>query len=264
MALHPDLTAKLQSATEPCEALVSAEQHRTARNPHRLSFPINHQPKKQIIMMRIALLPALVAALLTTSLPLQSAPAKDSPPDPLAGAFFPPDLVMLAGERIGLTSEQRDRLRARVEKDQPHFEELRQRLERESTALAALAKKERVDEAALIAQLDKLLDAEREVKHAHVGLLAAVKNLLTQEQQAKLSELGKGGMEKFADETRQRIEGKVAQVQEHMQKWAEGGRDPSEIGRAMEKFKPLIEAGKVLEAEAELDRVLERLKKDVN
>jgi hypothetical protein len=72
-------------------------------------------------------------------------------------------------------------------------------------------------------------------------------------------------MEKFADETRQRIEGKVAQVQEHMQKWAESGRDPSEIGRAMEeKFKPLIEAGKVLEAEAELDRVLERLKKDVN
>ena len=41
------------------------------------------------------------------------------------------------------------------------------------------------------------------------------------------------------------------------------GRDPSAIGKLMEeKFKPLIEAGKVTEAEAELDRVLEQIKQD--
>jgi hypothetical protein len=44
---------------------------------------------------------------------------------------------------------------------------------------------------------------------------------------------------------------------------ADGGRDPSEILKTMEeKFKPLIEAGKVIEAEAALDRVLEQLAKD--
>jgi hypothetical protein len=48
-----------------------------------------------------------------------------------------------------------------------------------------------------------------------------------------------------------------------MQKWATSGRDPSAIGKAMEeKFKPLIEAGKVIEAEAELDRVLQQIKQD--
>jgi hypothetical protein len=48
-----------------------------------------------------------------------------------------------------------------------------------------------------------------------------------------------------------------------MQKWADSGRDPSAIGRTMEeKFKPLIESGKVIEAEAELDRVLDQIKQD--
>ena len=43
----------------------------------------------------------------------------------------------------------------------------------------------------------------------------------------------------------------------------DSGRDPSAIAKTMEeKFKPLMEAGKVGEAEAELDRVLEQLKPD--
>lgn len=105
-----------------------------------------------------------------------------------------------------------------------------------------------------------MLDAEREVKHLHFSILAAIKNLLTPEQQAKLSALSKDGAAAFAAETRRRIEGKIARVQAGAHKWAENGRDPSEIARSMdEKFKPLMEAGRVPEAEAELDRALARL-----
>ena len=50
-----------------------------------------------------------------------------------------------------------------------------------------------MDEAALVAQLDKVLDVERELKHLHIGLLVAIKNLLTPEQQAKLREIAKDG-----------------------------------------------------------------------
>lgn len=204
---------------------------------------------------------SLLLALLATLLPLHAAPAKDSPPpDPLEGAFFQPDLVMFASGRISLTQEQREALRARIEKAQPRFDELRQRLERESAALAALAKKERVDEAALTAQLDKLLDAERDMKRVHFGLLVAVKNLLTPEQQATLRKLAKEGVEKLTDETRQRLSAKVERVQAGAQKWADSGRDPSAIAQAMQdEFKPLIEAGKVSEAEAVLDRLLKQL-----
>ncbi len=206
---------------------------------------------------------SILIVLFASLLQLGAALAKDSPRDPLEGAFFPPDLVMLAGDRIGLTQEQREKLQRAVEQVQPRSDELRQRLERESAALTALAKKERVDEEALIAQLDKLLEAERDAKRLHIGLLARIKNLLTSEQQAKLREIAKEGGARLGEEMRQRLTEKVERVQQGAQKLAESGRDPSDILKRMEeKFKPLMDAGKVTEAEAELDRVLEQLKKD--
>ena len=62
--------------------------------------------------------------------------------------------------------------------------------------------------------------------------------------------------------TRKRLTEKVERVKAGARKWAEGGRDPSIIGQTMEaKFKPLMQAGKIVEAEAELDLVLEQLSK---
>jgi len=94
-------------------------------------------------------------------------------------------------------------------------------------------------------------------------LAVAIKNLLTPEQQAKLREIAKDGGAKIIEATRKRLTEKVERVKQGAQKWAASGHDPSDILRAMgEKFKPLIDAGKAIEAEAELDRLLERLKSD--
>ncbi|MBI4658377.1 MAG: periplasmic heavy metal sensor [Verrucomicrobia bacterium] len=202
-------------------------------------------------------------AFLTSLCPLFAADDSKKGADPFAGAFFPPELVFMARDRIALTQEQQEALRARVEKTQPRSDELRKKLERETAALAALAKQNRVDEAALVAQLDKLLDAERELKHLHVGLLVAMKNLLTQEQRAKLREIARDGGAQLGEDARKRLTEKVERVTQGAQKWMENGRDPSTILKTMEeKFKPLTEAGKVVEAEAELDRVLQQLKQD--
>ena len=66
-----------------------------------------------------------------------------------------------------------------------------------------------------------------------------------------------------SSDTTKRLKEKVERVKAGFQKWAAGGRDPSEIAKAMvEKFKPLMEAGKIVEAEAVLDRVLEQLAQD--
>jgi len=63
--------------------------------------------------------------------------------------------------------------------------------------------------------------------------------------------------------TRKRLTEKVERVKAGARAWAESGRDPSVIGQTMEeKFKPLMEAGKIVEAEAVLDSVLEQLTKD--
>jgi Spy/CpxP family protein refolding chaperone len=202
-------------------------------------------------------------ALLSTACRLAAADNSAAHTDPLAGAFFPPEVVLMAGDLINLTQEQREAVRARVEKTQARSNELTERLTRETAALSALARQGRVDEAALTTQLDKALDAERDLKHLHIGLLAWIKNLLTPEQQAKLKEITKDGGAPFLEATRQRLNEKVERVQQSVQKWAAGGHDPSAIAKRMEeKFKPLIEAGKPNEAEAELDLILEKINKD--
>jgi len=200
-------------------------------------------------------------ALLASLCPLFAADNSKTAADPFDGAFFPPELVMLARDRIALTSEQEKVFRARVEKTQARSDELRAKLEHETAALSAIAKQDHVDEAALGAQLDKVLDVEREVKHLHVGLLVATKNLLTPEQQAKLREIAKDGGAQLAQDTPKRLTEKVERVQAGAEKWASSGRDPSAIAKTMEeKVKPLLDAGKITEAEAELDRILEQLK----
>lgn len=199
---------------------------------------------------------------ITSLCPLFAADESKKVADPFAGAFFPPELVLMARDRIALTQEQQDAFRARVEKTQPRSDELRAKLESATSAAAALVKQERVDEAALSAQLDKVLDVERELKQLHVGLLVAIKNLLTPEQQAKLRVLAKDGTAQLVEDARKRLTEKVERVKAGAQKMAESGRDPSGVLKAMEeKFKPLMDADKVIEAEAELDRVLEQLAK---
>jgi Spy/CpxP family protein refolding chaperone len=201
--------------------------------------------------------------LLSTACRLAAADKPAVHADPLAGAFFPPEAVLMAGGLIGLTQEQREAVRARVEKTQSRSNELTERLSRETAALSAIARQGHVDEAALATQLDKALDAERDLKRLHIGLLAWIKNLLTPEQQAKLKEITKDGGAPFLEATRQRLNEKVERVQQGVQKWAASGHDPLAIAKRMEeKFKPLIEACKPNEAEAELDLILEQINQD--
>ena len=208
--------------------------------------------------MRIIALLALLSGLW----PLRAAADSPKVADPFAGAFFPPELVLLASDRIALTLQQRQAFHARMEKTKLRSDELRAKLQRETAALAALAKPPRVDETAIAAQLDKVLDVERELKHLHVETAVAIKNLLTPEQQAKLREIASDGGKQLMEATRRRLTEKVERVQQGAQQWAASGRDPSPIVKTMEeKIKPLLDAGKVIEAEADLDHLLEQLKR---
>jgi Spy/CpxP family protein refolding chaperone len=191
-------------------------------------------------------------AVLASACPLLAADRAKTATDPFAGAFFPPELLLLARDRIALTAEQEQTLREHMEKTQQRSDELRARLERETAALAVLAKQQHVDEAAIGAQLDRVLDVEREVKHLHIGLLAAVKNLLTPQQQTQLRKI---------EDASKHVPEKVECVKQIARAWEKAGRDTSSIAKAMdEKVRPLVEAGKLIEAETELDRLLEQLK----
>ena len=117
------------------------------------------------------------------------APAPQPGDDPFGRNFFPPELVMQHQEAIGLTAEQKEYLKAEIRQAQVKFTELQWKLQDEAEKLVSIVKQPRMDEGQLLAQLDRVLAAERDVKRAQVTLVARIKNKLTPEQQAKLEEL---------------------------------------------------------------------------
>lgn len=115
--------------------------------------------------------------------------AQQQPNDPLGDSLFPPELVMQNQQAIGLTEEQKNTLKADLRKAQMRFTELQWQLQDETEKLVALVKQDRVDEQQTLAQLDRVLTAEREIKRAQFSLLIQIKNHLTPEQRARLQEI---------------------------------------------------------------------------
>ena len=106
--------------------------------------------------------------------------------DPIGEAVFPPELVMQHQREIGLTDEQKAFMRGEIQRVTVRFNELQWQLQDAMEALGSTMKESSVNEQQALAQLDKVLDAEREIKHLHIGLAIRIKNKLTPEQQTKL------------------------------------------------------------------------------
>ncbi len=113
--------------------------------------------------------------------------------DPLGEHLFPPELVMQHQQAIGLNEEQKSFIKAEIRKAQARFTDLQWQLQEEMEKMAALIKESRVDEQQVLAQLEKILALEREIKRAHLGLVIRIKNKLTAEQQAQLQAIKKKG-----------------------------------------------------------------------
>ncbi len=92
-------------------------------------------------------------------------------------------------EAIGLGVEQKEYFKSEIRQAQLKFTELQWKLQDEMEKMVTLARQPHVDEQQLLAQLEKVLAAEREIKREQVTLLVRIKNKLTPEQQGKLSEL---------------------------------------------------------------------------
>jgi len=109
--------------------------------------------------------------------------------DPIGQSFFAPELVMQHQEAIGLSAEQKDYLKTEIRQAQLKFTEWQWKLQDEMEKMVALVKQPRADEQQVLAQLEKVLAAERDIKREQVTLLVRIKNKLTPEQQGKLLEL---------------------------------------------------------------------------
>ena len=137
---------------------------------------------------RIITTAALMLLFVGTAVAQQPAPP---PPahDPIGEAFFPPELVMQNQQAIGLTDAQKESLKTELRKAQVRFTELQWQLSDQAEKLAALVKQETLQEGQILAQLDNVLNVEREIKRTQLSLVIQIRNALTPEQRARLTEL---------------------------------------------------------------------------
>ena len=136
--------------------------------------------------MRVrALLLPICLLLAAPSLAWPQAP----PDDPLRDYLLPPELVMQNQQAIGLSDDQKAFFKTELRQAQQRFSELQWKLEDEMERFVTLVKQPQVDEQQALAQLDKVLAAEREVKRTQISLLIRIKDHLRPDQQARLQEI---------------------------------------------------------------------------
>jgi Spy/CpxP family protein refolding chaperone len=116
-------------------------------------------------------------------------PNAPNPPDPLAHLMFPPDMIMNHARQLNLTDDQKAFMRSEIQKTTASFQDLQWKLQDQMELLQETMKSTSVNEQQALAQLDKVLDIEREIKRLHIGLAVRLKNRLTPEQQEQLHQM---------------------------------------------------------------------------
>ena len=102
--------------------------------------------------------------------------------DRLQQLLVSPELVMRNQKAIGLTEEQQAAILNEISTTQAEFTELRWKLQEQVDALVSLLQKTGVDEATVLAQLDRVLDLETRMKRTRFIMAFRVKSHLTEEQ----------------------------------------------------------------------------------
>ena len=132
---------------------------------------------------------AFAATILFAALVPAAGLAQQPGRDPIAEHVFAPELVMRHAAELGLDERQRAAIKEAVQKAQSRFVDAQFDLQGEAERMTKLLQARPVDEAAVLAQADKVMSLEREVKKAHLVLLVRIKNTLSAAQQEKLAAL---------------------------------------------------------------------------
>lgn len=109
--------------------------------------------------------------------------------DPVGDNLFPPELIMQNQKAIGLEDAQKNYIVAEISKAEGRFTEIQWQLQDAMETMGTLLKRDAPEEDQVLAQLDKVLNLEREIKRAQITLMVRIKSKLTSAQQARLREI---------------------------------------------------------------------------
>lgn len=92
-------------------------------------------------------------------------------------------------QAIGLTDRQRSAIQEALRDAQGKFIDLQFSMSGEVEKLQRLIQGTSAEEAKVLEQVDRVLNIERQIKHAQLTLMIRIKNQLTEQQQAKRGQL---------------------------------------------------------------------------
>ena len=139
-------------------------------------------------MKRSILLPIFALMALAAAAPAQSARPDE---DPLAKLLFDPQLVLKFASELSLQAAQRTSIVNAIKAAQGEILDRQLEMAERHQELVKSMEALRVDESAALAQADRVMELEREMKRTQLQLLIRIKNALTQQQQDRLRELRK-------------------------------------------------------------------------
>ena len=116
-------------------------------------------------------------------------PPPGPPEDPIGAKLYPPELIMAHQQELGIDDKQREAIVKEVQALQNRVVEIQWQMQAAVEELVKQLDAPRVDETKALAQADKVMGFERDVKRAHLGMLIRIRNLLTDAQRAKLAAL---------------------------------------------------------------------------
>ena len=103
--------------------------------------------------------------------------------------LFPPELILSNQDALGLTDDQIAAIKKLLNDTHARTLDIHVDLQRATERLNHAVEPAKIDEAAALAAADQAMALEAQVKRAHLTMMIKMKNLLTEEQQAKATAL---------------------------------------------------------------------------
>jgi Spy/CpxP family protein refolding chaperone len=135
---------------------------------------------------------AFIVALLlsaSNSAVAQQRPQSEQPDQGFEQHLFPPEAIMQFQQKIQLRVEQRTAITQAIQQLQSKVIDLQWQMQAETQKLNEIMQSPTINEANALAQVDRVLSIEREVKRTHLGTLIRIKNTLDRSQQTALDSL---------------------------------------------------------------------------
>ena len=159
---------------------------------------------------------------------------------------------------IALPAGQLGTLQREISALQTRMAPLQQRMREETGALVQMLAQAKPDDAAVLAQYEKLNATENEVKRLRVTMTLRVKAMLTPEQQVQVRTLKSAPTAAASNSVpaRDGVAGKLQRVKQGIERWKREGRDVTRVRELWDQFQQAAEKRQHAEAHRALNEAL--------